>query len=69
MHDAGVHALDQWVSDFAACDAGYLMHFYKTGEKLPFRSFWKDNAELLTALPIPDFQPTEWISRYQGTVI
>ena len=69
LHDAGFHELDQWVSDFAACDVAYLMHFYRTGEKLPFRSFWKDNAELLTALPIPEFQPTQWIGRNAGTVI
>jgi hypothetical protein len=69
LHDAGFHDLDQWVSDFAACDTTYLMHFYKTGEKLPFRSFWKDEAQLLTALPIPDFQPTRWIGRYEGTVV
>ena len=69
LHDAGFHDLDQWVSDFAACDAAYLMHFYRTGEKRPFRQFWRDNAPLITALPIPPFHPTRWISRYDGTVI
>jgi hypothetical protein len=69
LHEAGFHDLDQWISDFAACDAAYLMHFYRTGEKLPFRSFWRDGAPLVTPLPIPSFQPTRWISRYDGTVI
>lgn len=69
LHDAGVRDLDQWVSDFAACDAAYLMHFYRTGEKRPFRSFWKADAPLLTPLAIPDFHPTRWIGRYDGTVI
>jgi len=69
LHDAGIRDLDQWVSDFAACDSAYLMHFYRTGEKRPFRSFWRDNAPLVTPLAIPEFQPTRWISRYQGTVI
>ena len=69
LHDAGVHDLDQWISDFAACDIKYLMHFYKTGEKLPFRSFWQDNAPLVSALAIPEFHPTQWLSRYQGTVV
>ncbi len=69
LHDAGVHDLDQWVSDFAACDVAYLMHFYRTGEKRPFRELWRDGAPLLTAKPIPDFHPTRWISRYDGTVI
>lgn len=69
LHEAGVHDLDGWVSDFAACDLCYLMHFYKTGEKLPLRSFWQDGTPVLAARPIPDFQPTQWLSRYQGTVV
>ena len=69
LHDADVHDLDQWVSDFAACDVAYLMHFYRTGEKKAFRDFWRDGAELQTPLPIPDFQPARWISRFDGTVV
>jgi hypothetical protein len=69
LHDAGFHDLDPWISDFAACDCAYLMHFYRTGEKLPFRTFWRDNAPLVPALPIPPFHPTRWISRYDGTVV
>jgi hypothetical protein len=69
LHDAGVDDLDQWISDFASCDIRYLMHFYKTGEKLPFRSFWQDGSPLVSALAIPEFHPTQWLSRYQGTVV
>ena len=69
LHDAGVHDLDQWISDFAACDSRYLMHFYKTGEKLPFRSFWRDGSTVLPSLAIPEFRPTRWLSRAQGTVV
>jgi hypothetical protein len=69
LHDAGVHDLDQWISDFAACDLQYLMHFYKTGEKRPFRSFWQDGAPMMAPLAIPEFRPTQWLSRYQGTVV
>lgn len=69
LHDAGVHELDQWVSDFAACDAEYLLHFYRTGEKRPFREFWRDGAPLLEPLAIPEFQPTRWLSRSDGTVV
>jgi hypothetical protein len=68
FHDAGVHDLDQWLSDFAACDYGYLEHFYKTGEKRTFRSFWSDGNACLTPLPIPAFTPTRWMSR-DGIVI
>jgi hypothetical protein len=69
LHDAGIHDLDQWLSDFAACDAAYLMAFYRTGEKRPFREFWRDGSPLLEPLPIPDFQPTRWLSRADGTVL
>ena len=69
LHDAGVFDLDQWLANFAACDAAYLMHFYKTGEKRPFRSFWRDNTPVLKAQAIPEFRPTQWLSRYQGTVV
>jgi hypothetical protein len=69
FHEAGVRDLDQWVSDFAACDSAYLVHFYRTGEKRPFRSFWKDGAPLLAPLAIPEFHPTRWLSRWDGIVI
>jgi hypothetical protein len=69
LHDAGIHDLDQWLSDFAACDQAYLVHLYRTGEKRAFRSFWKSNAPLVQPLAIPDFQPTRWLGRYDGTVL
>jgi hypothetical protein len=68
FHEAGVHDLDQWLANFAACDVAYLMHFYRTGEKRAFRSFWSDVAPGLTPLAIPDFRPTKWVAR-SGTVI
>jgi len=69
LHDIGVYDLDQWISDFAACDSAYLIHFYKTGEKRPFRSFWQHNAALLAPQAIPEFRPTQWLTRHQGTVV
>jgi hypothetical protein len=69
FHDAGVFDLDQWMADFAACDAAYLMHFYRTGEKRPFRDFWRDGMPPLAPLPIPEFHPTRWVSRAEGVVI
>jgi hypothetical protein len=68
FHEADVRDLDQWLANFAACDIAYLMHFYRTGEKRPFRSFWADHAAALTPLEIPPFVPTKWIAR-SGTVI
>ena len=69
FHDAGVHDLDQWLSDFAACDFAYLDHFYRTGDKRPFRSFWSDGHPVLAPLPIPDFSPQRWMTRLDGVVI
>lgn len=69
LHEAGVRDLDQWVSDFAACDIAFLMHFYRTGEKRPVRSFWRDDAPLIAPLAIPEFHPTRWLGRFDGTVV
>ena len=63
FHEAGVRDLDQWLSDFAACDGAYLHHFYTTGEKRAFRSFWKDGAPRLAPLAIPAFTPTRFYAR------
>lgn len=69
LHECGVRDLDQWVSDFSACDVAYLMHYYRTGEKKAFRDFWRAGADLQTPLPIPDFHPTRWLSRFDGIVV
>lgn len=69
FHEAGVHDLDQWLCDYSACDLRYLMHFYRTGEKRPIKSFWEEEAELLEPLPIPTFHPNRWITRFEGIVV
>jgi len=69
LHECGVFDLDAWLSDFAACDHAYLDHFYRTGEKHPFRSFWQDGRPCLSPRPIPPFTPTRWRSRWDGVVI
>jgi hypothetical protein len=69
MHEAGVSDLDQWLADFAACDFAYLEHFYQTGEKRSFRSFWRDGQPRLEPLAPPPFQPKRWTSRTDGIVV
>ncbi len=69
FHDAGVRDLDQWLSDFAACDFAYLESFYRERKKTPFLSFWKDNQPLLEPLKIPEFTPQKWVSRWDGVVV
>jgi hypothetical protein len=69
FHESGVFDLDQWMADFAGCDTAYLMHFYRTGEKRPFREFWREGMPPLEPLAIPPFQPVRWLSRADGVVI
>lgn len=65
LHEAGVSDLDRWVSDWWHADWRYLAHYYRTGEKLEFRSLLRPGeGEVLTPLAIPEFKPTKWISRW-----
>jgi hypothetical protein len=64
LHECGVRDLDQWLSDWWMADWRYLAHFYRTGEKLDFRSLLAPGSATLTPLAIPPFQPQKWISRW-----
>ena len=44
-------------------------HFYETGEKRAFKSFWKDGCPLIRAKAIPAFTPRRWVSRADGVVV
>lgn len=69
FHEAGVGDLQQWLSDYSACDFRYLAHFYRTGEKPAFKTFWREESPLLEPKPIPVFTPTRWVSRWEGIVV
>lgn len=69
LHDADIHDMDQWISDYWACDFAYLLHFYQTGEKRPFRSFWREGQPLIQPKPIPSFRPQVWVNRADGIVV
>lgn len=69
FHEAKVTDLDQWLSDYSACDFAFLAHFYKTGEKPGFKTFWRDGSPLLAPKPVPAFHPTRWVSRWEGIVV
>jgi hypothetical protein len=68
LHDIGELSLDAWLSAFSAADTAYLMHYYQTGEKLPWRDFWRDDGPVLAPMAIPPFSPRTWTSR-SGVVI
>ena len=69
FHQARVTDLDQWVSDYFQCDWAYLSHFYKTGEKREFRSFWRGGCAQIAPLAIPEFRPNVWKTRGAGIVV
>jgi hypothetical protein len=69
LHEAGVVDFDQWLADYSACDLGFLRHFYVTGERRPFREFWKPDQPLIAPLLIPAFTPTRWRRREQAIVL
>ena len=69
FHEIGITEADQWLSDYAACDNAYLRHFYETGEKKDFLSFWQDGTQCMEPQPIPPFVPTTRAFRTDGIVI
>lgn len=68
-HEAEVCGIEQWFSAYTACDQKYLLHFYRTGEKRDFSSFWSGDVALVQAKPIPPFTPTRRTFRMDGIVI
>jgi hypothetical protein len=69
VHNAGIHDLDEWLSAFSECDFRYLEHFYRTGERAEFLSFWPQETKLLLPKKIPEIHPTKWLSRWEGLVL
>jgi len=71
FHQIGITGIDidQWFCDYTACDQAYLLHFYRTGEKRDFRSFWRRNAPLIEPKDVPIFTPTKRSFRMDGIVI
>jgi hypothetical protein len=69
LHEIGIMDIDGWFCDYTACDQAYLLHFYRTGEKRDFRSFWAGNTPRIQPQPIPRFTPTRRAFRMDGIVI
>jgi hypothetical protein len=69
LHEVGIMDIDQWLSDYTACDMAYLSYFYRTGEKREFSTFWSDGTPCIEHRPIPSFTPTPQARRSDGIVI
>ena len=69
LHEAGAADADQWFSDYSACDQAYLSHFYRTGEKRDFQSFWRNGTARLDPEEPPVFTPAKHPARMDGVVI
>jgi hypothetical protein len=69
LHEIGITELDQWLSDYTACDMEYLRRYYLTGEKVHFEGLWRDGAELLGPQAVPEFVPAQRTPRSGGLVI
>jgi len=67
--EVGIGPVEPWYSDYSACDLAYLMHYYRTGEKGEFQSFWRDGQPRLALEPIPPFRPARRVFRSAGVVI
>lgn len=66
---SGFEEFGQWLSDFSAADLRLLIHFYRTGERLGVREFWRSGEPLILPLEIPDFHPQVLRWRWEGVVI
>jgi hypothetical protein len=69
LHEIGVCDIDAWFSSYTACDQAYLLHFYLTGERVEFRTFWRNDASLVAPKPVPRFIPERRAFRMDGVVI
>lgn len=69
LHQCGITGADQWLADSTSCDLAYLLHYYRTGEKKDFRTFWRDDTPPLQPKPIPPFKPSRRTFRREGLVI
>lgn len=69
LHEVGITELDGWFSDYAASDAAYLEHFYRTGEKRALGEFRRTGAARIEPREAPEFVPVRRPRRSDGIVI
>jgi len=69
LHQIGIADIDRWFCDYTACDMAYLLHYYRTGTKAVFRSFWREGTPPIEPKAVPPFVPVKRVFRLDGIVI
>jgi hypothetical protein len=69
LHQIGIMDIDRWFCDYTACDMAYLLHYYRTGEKRAFVSFWRNGTPAMEPMAVPQFVPVKRVFRLDGIVI
>jgi hypothetical protein len=65
LHAVEAEHLSRWACDWWHADWAFLVHLYRTGERLDARALLRPGeGELLTPLPIPRFSPQRFASRF-----
>jgi len=63
LEETGEFRLARWLSDCFGADWKFLVHFYRTGQKVRFEPEEGVAEPLLSPLPIPSFIPQRWPPR------
>jgi hypothetical protein len=69
LHSIAIAELDQWLSDYTTCDTAYLHHYYSTGEKREFQTFWRTGVPCIQPRSVPPFRAQQRARRSGGIVI
>ena len=69
LEEAGITGVDHWFSDYSAYDMAYLLHYYRTGERLGIAALWRDSTPLMEPKRATAFTPVKRVFRMEGLVI
>lgn len=56
-------SMQQWISNWFYADWMWLKHFYQTGEKVGYLTYWVDDAELISSCQVPRCTPQLFVAR------
>jgi hypothetical protein len=68
-HEAGVTSLDDWFSQYSACDQAYLLDSIEPKRSATFRPSGRKQAPRIVPKPVPALTPERRTFRMDGVVI